>query len=167
MQGVKEIREFLLRPVENVLCEEAAAGTEFNDFDLRGRVEHAPYLLELARHQSAEDRMYIAGSVEISGLAELLRVAGIVAQFRVVKAPLHVAGKSDGTALANFLFDLLSERIHLVGLFGAWNGCGGCLGCEQIQVTDQRGYSLVEVSLALFLPMRATRCDDVTRKRPQ
>ena len=59
-QRAEEIRKFLFRPAEHVLREQAAAGAEFDQFDVLGRAEGAPHFVELAGQQAAEDGVHIA-----------------------------------------------------------------------------------------------------------
>ena len=54
--------------------------------------------------------MDVACGVEISGLAELLGISGIVAEFGMVEAEFHISREGNGAVLANFLFDLLAQR---------------------------------------------------------
>ncbi len=105
MQGVEEFRKLLLRPGENVLGKEPAAGAEFENFNLGGRVQGPPYFFELARQQAAKDGVHVTRGVKVSGLAKLLGVARVVAQFGMVQTQLHVPRKRDGPVLAYFLFD--------------------------------------------------------------
>ncbi len=60
MQSLKELRKLFLRPVEHILREQPSAGTEFENFNLRRRTEHAPDFLELARQEASKDCMNIA-----------------------------------------------------------------------------------------------------------
>jgi len=101
--------EFLIGPIKHIAGEQAAAGAKFEDFDFRRTVERSPYLLKLARQQASEDGVHVARSIEVSGFAELLGVAGIVTMGRIVEADLHVARKRDGAALADFALDLFAE----------------------------------------------------------
>ena len=59
-QGAKEIRKLLFRPVEHVLREQAAAGAEFDQFDLLGRAQGSPHFVELAGQKAAENGMDVA-----------------------------------------------------------------------------------------------------------
>ncbi len=133
-KSAKELRKFLVRPIEYVSGEQATAGAEFEDFDLRRTVERSPYFLKLPRQQSSEDSVDIARGIEVSGFAELLGIARIVPVQRIVEANLHVAGKRDGTVLADFLFDLFPDGhgtsfhgFHLRQARGfGWGDPAGC-----------------------------------------
>ncbi len=59
-QGAKEIRKLLSRPVENILCKQAAAGAEFDQVDLPRRVEDSPHFVELSGQQAAENSVDVA-----------------------------------------------------------------------------------------------------------
>ena len=85
---------------------QASAGSKFNHCNVLRRAQSAPHLVELPSQKAAENRVYIARSIEIAGLAELLRIARIVAELRIVEAKLHIAREGNGAALADFLFDL-------------------------------------------------------------
>ena len=105
MQGVEEFRKLLLRPGENVLGKEPAAGAGFQNFNLGGRAQGPPYFFELARQKAAKNGVHVTRGVEVSGLAKLLGVARVVAQFGMVQTQLHVPRKRDRPMLAYFLFD--------------------------------------------------------------
>ena len=77
-EGGEEAGEFLVGPIEHIAGEQAAAGAEFEDFDLRRAVERLPYLVKLPRQQTSEDGVNVARSIEVSGFAELFGVGGIV-----------------------------------------------------------------------------------------
>src|SRR3984957_9968166 len=124
MQRTKEVGEFLLRPVEHVLREQAAPRTQFNDLDSRGRSESAPHLVELACQQTAEDSMHVARSIEIAGLAELRGVAGIIAEFRIVEATLHVTREGNRSALANLVLYFLAQLAHKPLCWRSVRSCG-------------------------------------------
>src|SRR5579864_5831218 len=111
-QSPKEIREFSLRPIEHILREQAAAGTEFSERDLFRRSQQAPHFFELPRQQAPEDRVHIAGSIEIAGFPELRGVSRIIAEFRIVEAQLHIPREGNRPALANLLLDLLAKSVH-------------------------------------------------------
>ena len=110
LQGGEELREFLLRPVEDIAGKKASSGTEFEDFNLRRAVERLPHLFKLAGEKASEDGVDVGGGVEISGFAELAAAARVVAQNGIVETDFHVARKRDWTVIANLLFDLLAER---------------------------------------------------------
>jgi len=74
-QGIEEIGEFLFRPIEHVAGEEATPGAKFDNFDLTRTIERLPHLFKLPRQQTSEDSVDVAGSVEVSGLTELLGMA--------------------------------------------------------------------------------------------
>src|SRR5579864_2303322 len=111
-QSPKEVREFSLRPIQHILREQAAAGTEFSERDLFRRSQQAPHFFELPRQQAPEDRVHIAGSIEIAGFAELRGVTRIIAEFRIVKAQLHVAREAKWSALANLFCNLLVKSVQ-------------------------------------------------------
>jgi len=101
--------EFLAGPIEHIAGKQAAAGAELEDFDLRRSVERSPYFVKLPREQASEDGVNVARSIKVSGFAELLGVAGIIALGRIIEADLHVARKRDGAALPDFAFDLFAD----------------------------------------------------------
>jgi len=108
-EGGKEIVEFLVRPIEHIAREQAAAGAEFEDFDFSGAIERLPYFVKLPREQASEDGVNVARGIEISGFAKLFGIGGIITVGRIVEADLHVARKRDGAALADFPLDLFAE----------------------------------------------------------
>jgi predicted polyphosphate/ATP-dependent NAD kinase len=87
----KEVGEFLVGPIQHIAGEQAAAGTEFEDFDFRRAVERLPYLVELTCEQASEDSVNVARGIEVSGFAELFVVGGVVTMRGIVEADLHVA----------------------------------------------------------------------------
>ena len=110
MYRPKEFGKLFFGPVENVLREKAAAGAEFDYGDFFWCAEGAPHFFELACHQTSKYGVHVARGVEVAGLAELFGVAGVVAVVGIVEAAFHVAREREGTALADFLFDLLAQR---------------------------------------------------------
>ena len=59
-QGREEVGKLLLRPVQNIAREEAAAGTEFQNLELRRTVERVPHFLKLAGKQPSENGVNVA-----------------------------------------------------------------------------------------------------------
>src|SRR5580693_2258808 len=59
-QGAIEVRKLLFRPVKNVLCKQASAGAEFEQFDSPRRTQGSPHFVELPRQKSAENGVDVA-----------------------------------------------------------------------------------------------------------
>src|SRR5216683_3425218 len=109
MHRLKELRKLLLRPVKNILREQSPPRSDFQNFNLRGRTEHTPDLFKLPRQKPSKHRVNVARSVKVTSLAELLRVARVIAQLGMVQAQLHVARKRNWPALVDLLFDDLAQ----------------------------------------------------------
>src|ERR1700722_10294709 len=124
VQRTKEIRELLFGPIEYILREESAAGPEFSQRDAVRRAQNAPHLVELAGHEAPEDRMHVARSVEVPRFSELRGVAGVVAEFGIVKAQFHVTRERNRAAFPNLPFDFLAESAHSP----FWRRSGGSCG---------------------------------------
>src|SRR5208283_5141209 len=104
-QGGEEVAKLFVRPIEHIAGEQATAGAEFEDFDLRWTIERSPYLVKLPGQQASENGVNVARSIEVSGFAELFGVGGIVTLGGIVEADLHITRKRDGTVHADFLLD--------------------------------------------------------------
>src|SRR4029077_17317045 len=84
-------------------------GDEFQNLYFRGGAQGPPYFLELARQQTSEDSVHVAGVIKAARLPELLGVARVVTQLGMVQAQLHVTRKRDRPVLTNFLFDDVAQ----------------------------------------------------------
>src|SRR5579862_1985098 len=113
MERLKKMREFVLCPVQAVLCKQTASRAELDQFNFLRTSQHSPHFFKLTRQQSSEDRMYVARGIEISAFTEPLHVSGVVAKFGVVEAQLHIPRKGNRSQLANFFFDFVAQRIHI------------------------------------------------------
>src|SRR5580704_10108977 len=109
MQGSKEIWKLLFRPIQHLLRKQSAAWAKFQNFNLLRRSQHPPHLVELPGQQPPEDRVHIARSVEISCLAELFSMAGVITELGIVEAHFHVPRKRNRPAFADFLLNFLSQ----------------------------------------------------------
>src|SRR3954447_19367760 len=105
LQCPEKLREFLFRPIQNVLREQSTAGAKFPQANPARRTQHAPHLFELPRQQSPEYRMHVTRCEEISCLAKLTRIAGVVPEFGMIETQLHVSRKRNRTVLPNLFFN--------------------------------------------------------------
>src|SRR5579864_1539144 len=124
MHGGKEAREFLCGPVEDVAGERTASGAEFEQDERIRRAEDTPHFCKLVRHEASEDRVDIARCVEIASLAELIRVAGVIAEFLIVEAHFHVAGEGNRAAGIDLLLDFFTQRFHNPFRWRSARSCG-------------------------------------------
>src|ERR1044071_7562984 len=124
MHGAEEIREFLLRPIEHILRKQPSSRTEFLQRNRLRRSQRAPQLVKLPRQQSSEDRMHIAGSVEVARLAELRCIASVITEFGMIETQLHVAREGNRSTLADFLLDDPPEFAHSPFFWRSARSCG-------------------------------------------
>ncbi len=82
----------------------------FHQQKLGGAIELLPHFGELARQQTAKDRMHVGTGVVI-GEARGFRLA-VVTVNRMVKALPHVLGKGDGAKAADAFGEKRGKRGH-------------------------------------------------------
>src|SRR5579862_1133069 len=111
-QRLKKLRKLFLRPIEHILSKQATTGSKLSQHDGCGTAQHAPHLVELPRQQASEDSMHVARCIKVSRLAELPGLTRIVAEFRMIKAKLHVPRKANRSTLEDFLLDDAAQFVQ-------------------------------------------------------
>src|ERR1019366_8418339 len=108
-ESTRELRKLLCRPIQHIAREQAASRTQFDDINALRRIQGAPHLLELPRQQPPKHGMNIAGGIKVSGFAELLARARVVAKLGLIETHLHVARERHWAIAANLVGNALAQ----------------------------------------------------------
>src|SRR5580698_1056485 len=81
--------------------------------------------------------MHVTGCIKIASFSKLLGVARIVTELRVIQAQLHIAGKWNRAALADFLLNFVTKG-HKPSRCRSTRSCGVRMHVEVISVYGDR-----------------------------